>query len=289
MDAADDYRGSNHAYDVTAEFIIMFSEIFLPTFVDDLYINIADFRPDIIDGPDEDRYFHPTHLQVAVRIINKISVTFRLAIERSPKVGDKSFKLTLYAMSKQLNKNRRLASIQILAMYGSLTNDLVDMFLTAAWEQPQSIQILAYENIMHIERADSRDIIEKLIETVKNDGSLQRRYVAAMLLVQLARHDQVSVREVQRVLADVINDLNLDLDNVLVPCIFGRDVSNGEDRFDRAMRSLFMKLSFVLDKEKHSFSVKSCLALGKFDLDQEFKDAKEAAEYASCVLKSCEK
>ena len=283
MDAADDMRAPDHAYDVTAELIITNAETLLPKFVHDMYANIAHFRADILDGPDKDQYFYPTHLRVAVRIATKMLIAFQWAIEQNLPAGTELFKQALFAMSKQLDKNRRIASIQLLSMYGNLTNNLVEMFLCAAWEQPESIQLLAYENIARVERVDSRDIVETLIEITRHDGSLQRRYVAAMLLVQLARCDQVSVREVQRVLSDVTNDQSVEFDDVSVPLIFGRDVTNGQDRFDRAVLSLLMQLSFVLDKEKQSSNIKFSLPAENFDLDRENKYAIHGAEYACCV------
>ncbi|CAF3974050.1 unnamed protein product [Rotaria sp. Silwood1] len=49
--------------------------------------------------------------------------------------------------------------------------------------------------------------VEQLFAQLLTNGSRQRRYLAGILLVQLARCDEVSTLEIQRKLTEVINNL----------------------------------------------------------------------------------
>ncbi|CAF3892123.1 unnamed protein product, partial [Rotaria sp. Silwood1] len=143
------------------------------------------------------------HLMIGVNLVHKIPIQLRTAIP------DKElFNQTILLINKH-NKDQREFSIRIITgLYGELTENVQDMFLSAMWDNNQ-IQNTAYECIKNIQRVNNRNIVENLYEQLISSRSFQRRYISGMLLVQLAKCDQISTREIQRKLAEVINQLEV--------------------------------------------------------------------------------
>jgi hypothetical protein len=223
-----------------------------------------------------------THFNVADSIMNSMPASLQVAIGHSA-LGEQRFKQVLYHVSKLTNRWRRIAALRLLSSYGELTDHLAEMYLSAAWETDKRQQERAYTSIARIQRVSSRDVVEHLFKQL-NNVSLQQRYMAASLLVQLARVNEVSTSEVQMHLAKALTD---DSDRIFVGSSFGRHLDrvnwrleNRDDSVMQALGNLLMQLSFMPTLP----NAEDWLLADEVDLDFELSSAIDAAMYVSCSL-----
>lgn len=227
------------------------------------------------------------YIQVAIALLDKIPTELRLAIKKHNDNKDQrqeKFKCALLTMSEQFNSNSCQSFELLIMLYGELTLEISNIFLTAA-KCPLKQMIDFCDTMQHIKHVNCRDVVEHLHERLATSLSLQQRYVAACLLVQLAKHDQVSIREVQRVLVEAMNDQRAIDDDVIITN--NSEKTEEKERLGKALSDLLLELSFLSSSLSSSSSQDMEQSLIKFDTNNfnwEFKEIIGADGYASCIL-----
>ncbi|CAM4898306.1 unnamed protein product [Rotaria socialis] len=177
---------------------------------------------------------HSNHIRLACTLVDRILPRMQNAIEHKEKLAQSLLQRS------QDNKDDRDCCIRFLTSYcRELTIDIKQMFLSAMWDR-HPIQLVAYECVANIQRVNSRAIVEDLYHELLLSKSFQRRYISAMLLVQLAKFDQVSIYEVQQTLTEAINQPTT---------MSGTITHEGKQKLDQALFNLLTQLSFILDRK----------------------------------------
>jgi hypothetical protein len=186
---------------ITPELIKEYADELFPLFIEELCGIVSMFN---IELSITQSFNNSNHFIIAVSVIDKMSsAQFREIVQK--RMDEFVFKRGLYFTSKQLDSKRRLTCLQMLTyLYSELTAEVNDMFYCAMWEKASDRQ-LACACIPNIRRVANRSVVEQIFPQLMMDGSRQRRYLAGMLLVQLAHRDELSILEVQRKLTEAIN------------------------------------------------------------------------------------
>ena len=191
-----------------------------------------------------------THLIIAVKYIERREMEFYRAIENSV-LGENGFRHALILISKKSSVSRRLAALSLLVHYGELTVDIAGIFLDFALEE-LSYQKSACKLIWRLKYISSKSISDYLLDKLQSE-SLQKRYIAALLLVQLAIHDQISTSTVCRYIKDVIHnstsmgDIYLTMKSTTASDTFIDDMYE-KGRLDQTLAILLMQFSFIAGK-----------------------------------------
>ncbi|CAF4855165.1 unnamed protein product [Rotaria socialis] len=222
--------------------IIQHAKILLKRFIEDFITSISYFTNELCLET------HPTYVSVAAEIMSQMPTAFQVAVQES-RVSEETFKHALICTSKQINSERQLSCLQMLSMYGDLTVSFAELFLNIASHESYVFDEV-FDNIQYIRRVAGRHVVDLLIASLA-DVSFQRRYTAALLLLQLARNDEVSKIEIQKAFIQVTDEPLSKLDHVYIGEGFGKKSSSIYERsetdeyLDQALFNLLMKLSFA--------------------------------------------
>ncbi len=227
-----------------------------------------------------------TQLNFAVEYTKKREVEFFRAVRNSV-LGEQGFKKALYIISKKSNVRRRLAALKLLVYYGELTMEIAEIFLDLTLET-FIYQQDACSFIWRLRRIPNRQISEYLLDKLKNE-SLQQRYMAALLLVQLAVNDQVSTNTVFKHIRNVINDSTSAMNVYLTSEFLSTarhsvaNVDPRKGRLDQALATLLMQFSFIAGKpytdEFHLYAHYTNLFL---NYDLLFEKIRVAPRFVTC-------
>ena len=212
---------------------------------------------------------HSNRIRLACALLDRIPIRIHNEIQNR-----KQLKQTLLRWS-QNNKDDRGFYIRFLtSYYNELTIDIKQIFLSAMWDRYQ-IQLVAYECVINIQRVNSRTIVEDLYSELLSSKSFQQRYISAMLLVQLAKFDQVSVYEVQEKLSEAINQSTV---------VCGTITHKGKQNLDQALFNLLTQLSFIADPRQEQLNDYHKPNYTNFNRQLEY--IIDADQYASFTLPS---
>ena len=159
------------------------------------------------------------------------------------------------------------------------------MFYCAMWEKASNRQ-LACACIPNIRQVANRSVAEQLFLQLMTNGSRQRRYLAGMLLVQLARRDELSILEVQRKLTEAINSPLTTLDNNNIDLMQGNGSRVPNERLDQALLNLLLQLSFFSDRVSNQTLTNDDYHVPNImNFDEEFSRLIDVDCYASCIVR----
>ncbi|CAF3228583.1 unnamed protein product [Rotaria sp. Silwood2] len=180
---------------------------------------------------------YSNRIRLACALLDRLSTGMHIAIENNEQLKQIIFQ------SSERNKDDRDCCIRFLTNgYNELTNDVKQMLLLAMWDK-YHIQLAAFECVANIRLVNSRTIVEDLYQELLFSKSFQRRYISAMLLVQLAKFDHVSIYEVQRKLTEAINQST---------AITGMITHKGKQNLGQALFNLLTQLSFITDDKREN-------------------------------------
>jgi hypothetical protein len=266
---------------ITVQLIKKYDDELFPLFVQELCEIVTKFNTNLsLSQP----FNNSNHFTIAISVINEMSAArFREVVEHQ--IDESFFKRGLYCTSKQLNNDRRLVCLQILTrLYGELTDEVNDMFYCAMWEKASDRQI-ACACISFIQRVASRSIVEQLFTQLITNGSRQRRYLSGMLLVQLARCDEVSTFEVQRKLTEAIDSPLSMLGNTEIDLMKESENRIKRERLDQALFNLLMQLSFIPNQVSNEILSNSDYRIPDItNFEEEFSHIVDADCCASCIV-----
>lgn len=258
-----------------SELIIAHPDDLLALFVNDLYSSIVDTEYSRLSN----------HIPVAIALLDKIPSKLRSAIKKHSHDKDKSeekFKCSLLTKCAQFDSNSCRSFGLFLMIYGELTTETSKIFLTAAKCPPRQMTDFC-DYMQYIKQVNSRSIVEQLQERLAKSLSLQQRYITACLLIQLAKHDQVSIREVQRLLHEAMNDQQT-MDGFVI-IINDSEKAGQKKRLGQALFDLLLELSFLSSLLSSDQDMQqSVTKLDTNDFTWEFEQIIGADQYASCIL-----
>ena len=271
---------------ITLELIKKYDDELFPLFVGDLCKVVDKFNVELqLPSSSSSSSFNSTnHLKIATSVIKEISSTrFRELVGQQ--MNESDFKYAIYCTSKQLDSSRRLICLQILThLYGELTNEVNDMFYGAMWEKASDRQ-LAGACIPNIRRIADRSVVEQLYSQLMANRSRQRRYLSGLLLVQLARCDELSTIEVQRKLTEAIDSPLTILDNNKIELMQEIENRITNERLDQALFNLLMQLSFMSKQiSRPIFNDNDYRQPDLTNFEEEFSRLVDADTYASCMV-----
>jgi hypothetical protein len=277
MVPTNDFRFQLKTYSTASELIIAYADDLLTLFIEELHSSIIHHQS---SRPSN-------HIQVGIALLEEIPTKLCLAIKKHNEVVDKGqekFKRALLTMSEQFDQNSHQPLLLLIKLYSELTLEMSNLFLNAAKCQPkQMMDFCGY--IVNIELVNYRDVVEHLQKCLIKAQSLQQCYVAAYLLVQLAKRDQVSTREVQRILIEAMNDRRAINGTVY---IIDNSESTETEPLDQALFDLLLQLSFLSSSSSMSSSSQAieqpAIKLDTNKFDWEFNQIIGADKYASCIL-----
>jgi hypothetical protein len=267
---------------ITPELIKEYADELFPLFIEELCGIVSMFN---IELSITQSFNNSNHFIIAVSVIDKMSsAQFREIVQK--RMDEFVFKRGLYFTSKQLDSKRRLTCLQMLtSLYSELTAEVNDMFYCAMWEKASDRQ-LAGACIPNIQRVANRSVVEKIFFRLMKDGSRQRRYLAGMLLVQLAHRDELSILEVQRQLTEAINSSLTTLDNNTIDLMQENDSQITSERLDQALLNLLLQLSFFSDRVSNQMLSNNDYRVPDItNFDEEFSHLIDVDCYASCIVR----
>jgi hypothetical protein len=267
---------------ITPEVIKEYADELFPLFIDELCEIVTSFN---VELSIPQSFNNSNHFKIAVSVIDKMSpARFQEMIQK--RMDESVFKRSLYSTSKQLDNKRRLTCLQMLtSLYGELTAEVNDMFYCAMWEKASDRQ-LACACIPNIRRVANRSVVDQLFPQLMTNGSRQRRYLAGILLVQLARCDELSKLEVQRKLTEAINSSLTTLDNNNIDLMQENGSRITNERLDQALLDLLLQLSFFSDRVSNQTLNNNDYRVPHItNFDEEFSRLIDVDCYASCIVR----
>lgn len=267
---------------ITSELIKEYADELFPLFIEELCGIVTMFNAELTISQS---FNNSNHFKIAVSVIDKMSpVRFRELVQQ--RMDESVFKRGLYCTSKQLDSKRRLTCLQIItSLYGELTVEVNDMFYCTMWEKASDRQ-LACACIPNIRQVANRSVAEQLFSQLMTNGSRQRRYLAGMLLVQLARCDELSIFEVQRKLTEAINSPLTILDNNNIDLMQENGSQIPYERLDQALLNLLLQLSFFSNRVSNQTLTNDDYRVPNIiNFDEEFSRLIDVDCYASCIVR----
>lgn len=274
--------------EAVAQFLITNASSYLEFFVENLCLRLVDAASDPIDEFPCMMKSTRVLIALALHIYQIIPAAFRLAV-RTSSIGEDMFQHLLCKVAvKETVSETRVLYYRFLSLFQTcLTSELATIFFFACWESP-NVDSDVYSCVSHVETVINRDVVEQyLFMHLNEDPSLQRRYMAARLLIRLARQGELSIIEVQEKLISAIHD-PLSRYYVRAPRNYGRDsIGEDEDTFERVLTDLLMRLTFLIPTEEEKPQQRTGDKLFRDKLRLTMDDLIQQAWYASFQIDWC--
>ncbi|CAF3668953.1 unnamed protein product [Rotaria socialis] len=189
----------------TAEFIDSHPDL-LPIFASELYDNIQHYTEEIIYEKDVDsmlKYRRPQYVNVAAELAERMPAAFCAFFNEW--VNGDELKQVLYYTSKQHDFTRRAACLTVLSFFGELTTELTEMLVHALLDDPH-VQNICYKCVKRIHSVKDKIGTFKALLNVLKSNSMNARYVAVKLLLNLSQSGVFQIEHVQQALLEMIRD-----------------------------------------------------------------------------------